>query len=369
MSNPLFLVHADLQELIDAIAVAGYEVMGPRLRDGAIVYDTMTKVETLPRGVQDAQAPGSYNLQENGSSRYFAWANGPQALKPICFKPREILWRAHKGDDGAFEFVAVEPEHKKQAVLGVRSCDIAALFIHDKHFMQDDYRDDNYLANRQGLFLIAVHCTHPADTCFCASTGDGPRATFGYDMAMSEIDGGFLIETRTEHAQEIVASLDLMPATAEQVAAADAEIECARVRQSRAIPSHNLSEELFAKLEHGRWDAIAERCLSCGNCTMVCPTCFCHQQGDEISLDGSVNAHYREWDSCFTANHSYIHGMTIRADTRLRYRQWMTHKFASWHEQYGRSGCVGCGRCISWCPVGIDVTEEINAICTEGNHV
>ena len=129
-------------------------------------------------------------------------------------------------------------------------------------------------------------------------------------------------------------------------------------QQTRSLPSHNLRDALFANLEHPRWEDVAERCLSCGNCTSVCPTCFCHSETDETALDGDHSLHARQWDSCFTQGHSYIHGMTIRADTRTRYRQWLTHKLGSWHDQYGRSGCVGCGRCIAWCPVGIDITAR-----------
>jgi len=116
------------------------------------------------------------------------------------------------------------------------------------------------------------------------------------------------------------------------------------------------------ELDNDAWHDIAARCLSCGNCTLVCPTCFCHSENDVAELDGKTSSHYRDWDSCFSQGHSYIHGITIRSETSQRYRQWLTHKFASWHDQYGRSGCVGCGRCITWCPVGIDVTESITQL-------
>jgi Fe-S-cluster-containing hydrogenase component 2 len=125
-----------------------------------------------------------------------------------------------------------------------------------------------------------------------------------------------------------------------------------------------LRAALFANLDHPRWEDVAARCLACANCTSVCPTCFCHGETEQPALDGTGSEHARQWDSCFTAGHSYIHGLTVRADRRARYRQWLTHKLGSWHEQYGRSGCVGCGRCIAWCPVGIDITEEANAIAS-----
>jgi sulfhydrogenase subunit beta (sulfur reductase) len=138
-------------------------------------------------------------------------------------------------------------------------------------------------------------------------------------------------------------------------------VEGTRAQMQRAMVP-NAAELLGRNLEHPRWDAVAERCLSCANCTMVCPTCFCSTVEDTTDLTGDHVERWRRWDSCFTIDFSYIHGGAIRRETRSRYRQWMTHKLSSWHEQFGSSGCVGCGRCIAWCPVGIDITEEARAI-------
>jgi ferredoxin len=119
---------------------------------------------------------------------------------------------------------------------------------------------------------------------------------------------------------------------------------------------------LKANLEHPRWTEVAKRCLACTNCTLVCPTCFCSTVEDVTDLGGDQIGRERRWDSCFTLEFSYIHGGSVRRDGASRYRQWLTHKLAHWHDQFGSSGCVGCGRCISWCPVGIDITEEVAAI-------
>ena len=119
---------------------------------------------------------------------------------------------------------------------------------------------------------------------------------------------------------------------------------------------------LYDNLEHPRWSDTAGRCLSCGNCTMVCPTCFCSTVEDVTDVSGTQAERVRHWDSCFTSEHSYIHGGATRVTTKARYRQWLTHKLASWIDQFGTSGCVGCGRCITWCPVGIDITEEVRVI-------
>lgn len=358
-----FLPRNEFPRLLSELVSAGYRCVGPHVRDGAIVYEPITGVEDLPQGIHDRQAPGQYGLEQTAEPRFFAWANGPQALRPLTFAGRDKLWTAERKADGSVEFAGESPQAEPVAVIGARACDLAALYIYDRHFMQGEHPDPWYTARRQKLFLIAVHCTHPSLNCFCASTGDGPRASYGYDLALSELDEGFLIEARSEKGERILAGLPVKKASAEQIETTDREIEDAGRRQVKGVPSRNLKDVLFARLDHPRWNEVAQRCLSCTNCTLVCPTCFCHSENDVPSLDGSRSEHYREWDSCFTQRHSYIHGITIRPDTRTRYRQWLTHKVGSWHDQFGRSGCVGCGRCITWCPVGIDITEELAAIC------
>jgi sulfhydrogenase subunit beta (sulfur reductase) len=360
-----FLPRAGLQTLLDVLHQAGYRCVGPQVRDGAIVYDELARIEQLTRDMQDRQTPGSYRIETVASPRHFSWANGPQAFKPFLFAPREILWRAERDEDDTIRFVDTPVSSTPLAVIGVRACDLAALRLQDQHFLEGPFADPHYGARREGLLVVAVNCTHPADTCFCASTGDGPRAEHGFDLALSELDEGYLVQTGSERGTTIAAKLDLAPATEAQHKVADDEIAEAAQRQGRALPSRNLRAALFANLDHPRWDEVATRCLSCGNCTSVCPTCFCHSELDNTALDGTHSEHVREWDSCFTAGHSHIHGITLRDDTHKRYRQWLTHKLGSWHDQYGRSGCVGCGRCITWCPVGIDITEEATVICGE----
>ena len=355
---PRFLARAHLPDLFTALADAGYRCVGPTVRDGAIVYDRITGVADLPRGVHDAQAPGRYRLREGDTPRHFAWANGAQCLKPLSFAPEETLWRATRADDGRLCFEADTPAPPPTAVLGVRACDLAALELQTRHFADDPH----FQARRRALLLIAVHCSHPAATCFCASTGDGPAAADGFDLALHELDEGYLVTTGSAAGRALADALPLSPATTAQQAAARAEVEAAAAAQTRRLPGRDLRDALFARLDHPRWQDAAARCLSCGNCTAVCPSCFCHAQRDEPDLDGRASRHRRLWDSCFTAGHSYLHGIVLRDDTARRYRQWLTHKLAGWHDQYGRSGCTGCGRCVTWCPAGIDLTAEVAAL-------
>lgn len=358
-----FLSRQGFQSLIDQLTLQGFHCVGPTVRDGAIIFDRLDRVSQFPQGISDRQAPGSYRLESGGGSRWFSWANGPQALKPYLFPSREVLWEGTVSEDGGLSFKERGIEAEPLAVLGVRACDLAALAIHDAHFLQGPSPDAHYARRRAQLFIVAVHCSHPASTCFCVSTGDGPAATRNYDIALAELDDGFIIDAGSDRGKRVLDQLPLLAVDQAQLDQARRELDAAIAAQTRVLPEGPLNRILFENLDHPRWDNVAERCLACGNCTSVCPTCFCASENEAPSLDGQTSEHYREWSSCFSQGHSYISGHVIRPDIRTRYRQWLTHKLGSWIDQYGRSGCVGCGRCIAWCPVGIDLTEEVGAIC------
>ncbi len=361
MTTSGFLSHSQQQRLFDVLAEEGYAVIAPQARDGRIAYVETRDAADLPWGISLSQEAGSSKIRKDAHHFCFAWANGPQALKPLLFAPREPLWRISRKQDG-FAVEGIETDARPLAVIGVRACDLAALSIQDQHFVGGPCPDPHYAARCEGLLLIAVNCTHPAATCFCASTGDGPEASQGFDLSLTEIEGGFVVKAGSKAGERILASLPLADASTAQLDAATESIRHAAASQSRSIPGRNLRDGLMARLDHPRWQEVAARCLSCGNCTLVCPTCFCHAETEEASLDGSGSLHSREWDSCFGERHGYIHGKQLRPEIRQRYRQWLTHKLATWHDQFGRSGCVGCGRCIAWCPVGIDITEEAKAL-------
>jgi len=360
--NPGFLARSRGQGLLDALHAAGYAVHGPTVRAEAVVLAEVRGVDELPCGLREVQAPGHYRLECSGDDRWFGWTVGPQALKPLVFAPCEPLWRSSRDAEGRLRFEPATDAPPAIAVLGARACDLAALALLDAHFLGGAEPDPAYAARRARLLLVGVDCARSASTCFCVSTGDGPMLGEGYDIGLSELDDGLLVWARTAAGAAIVEALPLETASPAQLAAAAAAGSRAAASQHRGLPSRRLARALFANLDHAQWQDVGNRCLACGNCTAVCPTCFCFSHWTEPALAGDGATQVREWDSCFSGDHSLVHGHPLRPDATTRYRQWLTHKLGGWHAQFGRSGCVGCGRCIAWCPVGIDLTAEVAEI-------
>ncbi len=361
-SSPRLLCHQDFSHLLHVLQKLGYRVLGPVLSNGAIKWDQITRVEDLPIGWKDQQRPGSYRLEPDSSGRYFNIVHGPQSLKPLVFAPRETLLVLDRNGK-TFSAKEMVPEIGRTAVLGVRSCDLAGLGIQDRIFLQGPHPDSYYQQRRKSLFLIAVNCTRALETCFCASMGTGPKAREGYDLSLTEADDDFTIEAGSVAGLKVLEQLSCSVASEDRIKQDEERIGACATSQTRGIQQSALPHALYDAHDHPRWDRVAARCLSCTNCTMVCPTCFCHGVEETPSLDFQQSEHTRVWDSCFTSDHGYIHGKNFRPTTKDRYRMWLTHKVASWIDQFGMSGCVGCGRCITWCPVGIDLTEEVHALC------
>ena len=354
-----------LQVLVDGLAVRGYQVLGPTVRDGAIVYDSIARVDDLPAGWTDRQEAGRYHLARRDDGALFGFAVGPQSWKRFLHPPVETVWTSHKGEDG-ITFATEDRKSPKFAFLGVRACEIHAIAIQDRVFCEGPYPDVAYEMRRRDAFIIAVNCGQAGGTCFCVSMQTGPKAASGFDLALTELldDGNheFLVEVGSEAGAELIEQVPHRQASDAQVAAAEAVVMRTASQMGRHLETEGIKELLQSNMNHPRWDDVAERCLSCANCTMVCPTCFCTTIEDHSDLAGGSAERVRKWDSCFTMDFSYIHGGSVRKTARSRYRQWMTHKLASWIDQFGTSGCVGCGRCITWCPVGIDITAEAAAI-------
>jgi ferredoxin len=365
LSEQLILTRDHFDDLFAALREDGYRLVGPTPRDGAIVYDYLTSVADLPVGVSDVQDAGTFRLAQRSDAALFGYVPGPHSWKQFLHRPRRLLWRARRTADGIE--IKAEPEPPERlALIGARSCELHAVAIQDRVLAAGPFVDADYAARRQNVFIVAVNCGQAGGTCFCVSMGTGPKVRSDFDLALTEVLDEtrhyFVVETGTERGTALMARVPHERAASHHAEIAEQIVARTAGQMGRRMDSSGVKALLYRNLEHPRWDEVAGRCLSCANCTMVCPTCFCTTVEDVTDLTGEHAERWQRWDSCFTQSFSYIHGGSVRPSTRAKYRQWLTHKLATWVDQFGTSGCVGCGRCITWCPVGIDITEEVAAI-------
>ncbi len=354
----------DLQILLENLQEDGYALIAPQLQDGVIIYDQVEGLEALPRGVNDIQTPGGYQTHKTKEPSLFHYVVGPHSWKKFLHLPKLQLWQAKKFSDEIC-IASSEPASFKAAFIGVRACEVKAIALQDKVLINSGVVDEAYKIRRDKAFILAVDCARAGGSCFCVSMQSGPSVEGNYDLALTEIltpNHIFLVRSNSEVGEKILKKTPHRPATAEEIRIGQEIVARTAANMGRAMPDTNIANLLSQNLQHPHWDAIASRCLSCANCTMVCPTCFCTTVEDVSDLKMEEFSRERRWDSCFNLDFSYLHGGAARSSVAARYRQWMTHKLSSWVDQFGSSGCVGCGRCITWCPVGIDLTQETQAI-------
>jgi NAD(P)H-flavin reductase/Fe-S-cluster-containing hydrogenase component 2 len=394
-----------LPDLISVLRSRSDRLVGPTVRDGAIVLREIESAADLPAGYRDVQAPGRYRLARvqtaSGRPPVFGYVVGPNSAKEWLLPAVEPLYTAERRPDGRVGFRAVRPAAPRTVLLGLRACDVAAVRKQDRILREGSHVDTRYAARRDATLLVAVTCTAPGPLCFCVSTRTGPKPGEGADLVLTELGETLLLEPMTPAGAEAVTGLPTRPARDDERAALAEAVKAAEASMGRALDLDGLPERLYARLDHPRYSEVAARCLACGNCTSVCPTCFCTDTVETPSVgaeaevvdvgtrsgeasgapaptdasgapapthgrDGAAlveqSGRERQWLSCFSAEHGRIHGFDPRPRTLDRYRQWVTHKLGGWVAQFAESGCTGCGRCIAWCPVGIDLVEEVRAI-------
>jgi sulfhydrogenase subunit beta (sulfur reductase) len=373
------LERPEFDALLSSLHRRGHTLIGPSVRGGAIIWSEIASAADLPAGWTDEQDAGRYRLKRRNDEALFGYTVGPDGLKKFLLPPSLAILTSRR-KKGSFEYadatppnVAGQPKGEpppKLAFIGVRACDLAGIAVLDKVLAQGPYPDQYYTTLRAGAFIVAVNCTSAGRTCFCSSMGTGPECRSGFDIALTEVAGNgkhyFVCESGSKRGEEVLGDVRRREAAAAETEPADGMLKKAASDMGRAMDTRGIRELLHASFEHPRWNDVAKRCLTCANCTMVCPTCFCSTVEDSADLAGAQAGRRRVWDSCFTVDYSYIHGGNVRPSPRARYRQWLTHKLGAWQDQFGMIGCVGCGRCITWCPVGIDITEEVQAIRKTG---
>ena len=368
-ADPAVLDRDGLQDLVVALLAQGRTVVGPTVRDGAVVLAELTSAAELPYGWGVETDAGRYRLVPRADGAAFAHSAGPQSWKNFLHPARERLWSADRTPEGEVVFAEEDAAPPSYAFLGVRPCDLRAIAVQDRVLTGGRFEDSGYGRRRRDVLVIAAECTEPGGTCFCVSAGGGPSAEKGYDLALTEVvdEGGhrFLVRVGSEDGARLLEQVPHRAADRGLEESARDAVDAARERMGRTLPEVDLRDLLTGSPTAARWEDVAARCLTCGNCTMVCPTCFCVTTEEVTDLTGDHTERWQRWDSCFDLDFSYLHGGPVRTSGRSRYRQWLTHKLATWHDQFDSSGCVGCGRCITWCPVGIDITEEVSALHAE----
>lgn len=349
---------AGLQLLVSTLIDRGYRVVGPTLSDNAIVLAELTSADDLPKGWGVDVAPGHYRLRRRDDDALFGHSAGPQSWKQFLHPPRQKLWSS----DGQEELEETRP----YAFMGVWACDLSAIAILNGVLGVGAHPDRGFVGRLQRIFVVAVNCTEPGGLCFCASMGTGPAVGPGYDLALTEridADGRrYVVDIGTDDGAAVLAALPHRDADQLEIDSARGDVADAANHMGRQMPERDLRELLVQSRESPQWGEVASRCLTCGNCTMVCPTCFCTSVEDVTDLTGEHTERWMHWASCFEFDFTFVHEGSVRQTGQSRYRHWLTHKLGTWHDQFGTTGCVGCGRCIAWCPTGIDITEEMNTM-------
>jgi ferredoxin len=348
---------AGLARLVSVLIDRGFQVIGPTVSDNAIVLAQITSADDLPRGWGVDVGPGHYRLRRREDDALFGHSAGPQSWKQYLHPPRQRVWSSD-GD--------VSEEPPRYAFIGVRACDLSAIAVLTGVLGEGAHPDEGFVSRRRRAFVVAVNCTEPGGLCFCASMGTGPAVGPGYDLALTErVDGdgrSYVVDVGSDEGADVLAALPQRDAAQSEIDSARSDVAAAAGKMGRQMPAGDLRELLVESRESPHWEEVASRCLTCGNCTMVCPTCFCTSAEDVTDLTGQHAERWLEWASCFEFDFTFVHEGNVRQSGPSRYRHWLTHKLGTWHDQFGTSGCVGCGRCIAWCPTGIDITEEMKTL-------
>lgn len=318
-----------------------YEIWAPVKRNGLVLFHPVTSAKEI----------------------YFNFLNSKKTPKDLFFPQSEVLFSFPK------EEVKKEVKtilQKPRIVFAIRPCDAKSLALLDQVFDSEDYQDPYYIERREGTLLVGLACTHPQQSCFCTSVGGGPFAKPHLDLLMADLgDGKYFVEALTERGEGLLEKDDSWQEPQKQDREKLAKIkEEAEEKVKSKLVTEGLEKKLDKIFDSSLWDRVHQRCLGCGICTYLCPTCHCFALLDE--KDKARVERIRNWDSCmfpeFTVEAS---GHNPRISNRERMRQRVMHKFNYFVERYGETACVGCGRCIQSCPVNMDIREIIEEIRNE----
>ena len=292
---------------------------------------------------------------------FFAYLNSKNAPKQVFFPHTETLMKYTRTPKGMV-FSAEENKADKAVLFGVRPCDAHSFVLLDMLFDQEKYKDQYYIDKRNNTTVITLACAEPPyATCFCTSVDGEPVSADGADIVLTNIGNEYLAEFVTPKGEKLVKYFGEAKADAAAETKKKEVSEKAKKAISSKIPAHEVKPILDNNFEHPFWATIHGKCLACGTCTYMCPTCHCFDISDEAK--GSDGVRIRSWDSCMFPNFTReTSGHNPRTSQKERWRQRVMHKFKYYVDNFNAIACVGCGRCVMSCPVNIDIRKIIEDI-------
>jgi ferredoxin len=297
----------------------------------------------------------AYGQIRSGAELHLSDNKPTQSLKGFFFPPREVLFESRRTEDG-LELVPSSSSDAPRVIVAARPCDVASLPVLDKLFGWD-YQDSSYFQRRQRTTIISLACDPPPKDCFCVSLGGSPAGIEGSDLLLTPLRDAYHVLIITERGKALVEKYaQFFEESDEQHNQERARLEDEwRAQVTKEIDADRLREAL--DFDSGAWEMLAQQCVDCAICTFLCPTCHCFDIQDE-----GDNAHairLRLWDSCARQDFTEMAVHQPRPNHFSRYRQRLMHKFKYYPENFGRVLCVGCGRCIQYCPAGVDITKAL----------
>ena len=282
--------------------------------------------------------------------------NTRQAPKEVFFPRSEVLFTYEEG-----RVIPVTPLEEQRVVFGIRPCDARSAILLDQVFDTPDYQDPYYVNRRKNTILIGLACNSPLGTCFCTVVGGGPFSVDGLDLLWTDLDDRYLVETVTERGEALIADRPHFRQATQEDTNRKATI-AAQARQMVSGPNvQGIREKLDGMYDDPFWDELHQKCLGCGVCSYLCPTCHCFDIVDEGT--DARGRRVRNWDTCqFALFTHHASGHNPRRSGKERMRQRVMHKFNYFVENFGEIACVGCGRCVRECPVNMDIRVVIEAI-------
>jgi len=289
----------------------------------------------------------------------FDFYNSKRTPKEFLFPQSETLLSFYREERGV-EVSASEQPSKVRVIFGIRPCDAQSLSLLDNVFITTKYQDPYYRGKRQNTIIVGMGCNYPQISCFCTSVGGDPFGEEGLDLLFVDLGDRYLFLPLTLRGEEIMGKLkEGKEAQEKDFQLFEEAHQRSRERIRSQVKVEGVPEKLNHLFEHNFWDKVHEKCLGCGICTYLCPTCHCFDLVDEAV--NSSGRRIRNWDSCmFPLFTLHASGHNPRPTNKERMRQRIMHKFNYTVKNFGKIFCVGCGRCVRECPVNLDIRKVVN---------